>query len=98
MVVNFPIIAEPQKWKLLNVQGLHAMKLVNNSQPMEAETAVGETFNILKAKGVRTTVSDLHGTGALSRQALVASKHSPDATHVVAEEDGKKEENGSRCT
>lgn len=66
MVVNFPIVAEPQKWKLLKVQGLHAIKLVNNSQPMEAKTAVGETFNILNAKGIRTPVSNLHGAGVLS--------------------------------
>lgn len=72
------------------MQGLHAMKLVNNSQPMEAKTAVCETFNILNAKGIRTPVSNLHGTGELSWQALVASKHSPDATHFVAEEDAKQ--------
>lgn len=93
MVVNLSIVAEPQERKPLDVQGLHAIQLVHNSQMMEAKTAVGEAFNILDAKGIRAPMSNFHDTGALSGQALLTSKHSPDATHCVAEEDGylKKE-------
>lgn len=50
---------------------------------MEAKTAVGEAFNILNAKGIRAPMSNFHDTGALSGQALLTSKYSPDATHCV---------------
>lgn len=83
MVVNLPIVAEPQERKRLDAQGPHAIQLVQNSQPVEAKTAVGEAVNILNAKGIRAPVSDLHGAGALNWQALITAKHSPDA-----EEDG----------
>lgn len=88
MVVNLPIVAEPQERKRLDAQGPHAIQLVQNSQPVEAKTAVGEAVNILNAKGIRAPVSDLHGAGALNWQALITAKHSPDATHFIAEEDG----------
>lgn len=82
MVVNLSIVAEPQERKLLDAQGLHAIQLVHNSQAVEAKTAVGESIYVLKAEGVRAPVSDLHGTGALNRQALIAAEQSPDTTHL----------------
>ncbi len=92
MVVNLSIVAKPQEGKLLDAQGLHTIQLVHNSQPMEAKTAVGEAIDILKAKGIRAPVSDLHGIGALNCQALITAKQSPDSTHFTAEEDGEKKE------
>ena len=65
MVVNLSIVAEPQERKLLDAQGLHAIQLVHDGQPVEAETAVGEAVDVLKTKGIGAPVSDLHGVGAL---------------------------------
>lgn len=92
MVVNLPIVAEPQERELLDAQGLHAIQLVHNSQPVEAKTAVGEAINILNAKGIGAPVSDLHAAGELNWQTLIAAKHSPDTTHFRAEEDGLKKD------
>lgn len=88
MVVNLSIVAEPQERKLLDAQRLHAIQLVHNSQPVEAETAVGEAIDVLESKGVRAPVSDLHGTGALNGQALIAAKQSPDTAHFTPEDAG----------
>ena len=74
MVVNLSIVAEPQEWKLLNAQRLHAIQLVHDSQAVEAKTAVGEAIDILEAEGIRAPVSNLHGTGALNWQALITPK------------------------
>ena len=49
---------------------MHAIQLFHNSQAVEAKAAVGEAIDILKAEGIRAPVSYLHGTGALSWQAL----------------------------
>lgn len=91
MVVNFSIVAEPQERKLLDTQGLHAVQLVHDGQPVEAEAAVGEAVDVLKAEGIGAPVSNFHGTGALNWQAVIAAKQSPDTTHLKAVEDGQKE-------
>lgn len=82
MVVNLAVVAQPQRRELVDVQGLHAVQLIQNHQTMEAQAAVGVAVDIFKAEGVRAPVRDLHGVGALSRQALVAAKHGPDAAHL----------------
>lgn len=86
MVVNLSIVAEPQERKLLDAQWLHAIQLVHDRQSVEAKAAVGEAVDILKTESVRAPVSDLHGTRALYRQALIAAEQSPDTTHVSAVE------------
>lgn len=88
MVVNLSIVAEPQERKLLDAQWLHAIQLVHYSQAVEAETAVGEAIHILKAKGIGAPVSDLHGIGALSGQALITAKQSPNPTHFTTVGEG----------
>lgn len=65
MIVNLPVVTQPQEWKLFDSQRLHAIQLVHNRQAMEAKTTVSEAINILYAKGIRSSVSDLHGTPAL---------------------------------
>lgn len=65
MIVNLPVVTQPQERKLFDSQWLHAIQLVHNRQAMEAETTVSEAINTLYAKGIRSSVSDLHGTPAL---------------------------------
>lgn len=84
VVINLSVVAEPQEGELLDAQGLHAVQLVHDGQPVEAETAVGEAIDVLKAEGVGAPVSDPHGAGALDRQTLITAKQSPDSTHVSA--------------
>lgn len=74
MVVDLAVVAKPKVRELLDAQRLHAVQLVHDCQSMEAEATVGEAVDILKSEGVRPTVSDLHGTAALNRQAFVAAK------------------------
>lgn len=88
MVVNLPIVAEPQERELCDAQGLHAMQLVHDSQPVEAKTAIGEAIDIFNTKGIGAPVTNLHGVAELNRQRLIAAKHSPDTTHFRAEKDG----------
>ena len=73
-VVDLPVVAQPQVGELLDAQGLHAMQLVHDGQPVEAEAAVVETIDVLEAEGVGPPVRDLHGAGALDRQALIAAE------------------------
>lgn len=66
MVVDLSVVAEPQERKLLDVQGLHAVQLVHNSQPVEAKTAVGEAVDVLDAEGIGAPVSHLHGVAEVT--------------------------------
>lgn len=84
MVVDLPVVAEPQEGELPDAQRLHAMQLVHDGQPMEAEAAVGEAVDVLNAKGVGASVGHLHGVGEVTRQAAIAAKHGPDTTHTGA--------------
>lgn len=90
MVVNLSVVAEPQEGKLLDAQWLHAMQLVHDGQPVEAEATVGEAVDILEAESIWTPVSDLHGAHALCRQAVIAAEQSPDTTHFPTVRDGQK--------
>lgn len=82
VVVDLPVVAQPQKGEPLDPEGLHAVQLVHDGQPVEAEAAVGEAVDVLEAEGVRPPVGDLHGAGALRGQAVVAAEKSPNATHL----------------
>lgn len=59
---------------------------------MESKTAVSEAVDILHAKGIRSSVRNLHGTPAQPWEAFLTTKHSPDATHVGAEQNRKKKD------
>lgn len=84
VVVDLPVVAEPQEGELPDAQRLHAVQLVHDGQPMEAEAAVGETVDVLDAEGVGASVRHLHGVGEVTRQAAIAAKHGPDTTHTGA--------------
>lgn len=84
MVVDLAIVAEPQEGKLPDAERLHAVQLVHDGQPMEAEAAVGEATDVLDAKGVGPSVGHLHGVDELARQAVIAAEHGPDTTHTRA--------------
>lgn len=88
MVVDLPVVAEPQEGELHDAQRLHAVQLVDDGQPMEAEAAVGEAVDVLDAKGIGASVGDLHGVGEVTRQAVAAAKHGPDTTHFSAGDGG----------
>lgn len=91
VVVDFSIVAEPQVGKLLDAQGLHTIQLIHNGQPVETKAAVGKAIDVFKAESIRAPVSDLHGTGALNRQTLIATKQSPYTTHFLPAEDQNRE-------
>ena len=74
MVVDLAVVAEPQEGELLDPQRLHAVQLVHDSQPVEAEAAVGVAVDILEAERIRPAVRYLHGTGALDRKAFIAAE------------------------
>lgn len=84
MVVDLPVVAEPQEGELHDAQRLHAVQLVDDGQPVEAEAAVGEAVDVLDAKGVGASVGHLHGVGQVTRQAVAAAEHGPDTTHSSA--------------
>ena len=74
VVVDLAVVAQPQEGKLLDAQRLHAVQLVHDGQSVEAEAAVGEAVDVLKAEGVWPPVRYLHGAGALNGQALIAAE------------------------
>jgi hypothetical protein len=86
VVVDLPVVDEPQVGELLDADGLHAIQLVYDSQAMEAEATVCEAVDILKTKSVWAPVGDLHSVGALNRHALITAKQGPNTTHPGAEE------------
>lgn len=60
------------------------MQLVHDGQAVEAEAAVDEAVDVFEAERIWTSVGDLHGTGALNRQAIVAAEQGPYTTHCVS--------------
>lgn len=66
MVVNLPIVAQPQERKLLDAERLHSIEWVHNCQPMKPKAAVCVAVYILKTKSIRTSMGNLHGIGALN--------------------------------
>lgn len=82
MVVDLAVVAEPEEGELDDAQRLHAVQLVHDGQPVEAQAAVGEAVDVLDAEGVGAPVGHLHGARQVSRQAVVAAEHGPDATHA----------------
>lgn len=81
MVIDFTVVTKPQIREFLHSNWLHPKQLVNHCQPMKSKAAVGVSIDVLKTKCIWTPVCNLHRTQTLNRQAVIAAKEGPDATH-----------------
>jgi hypothetical protein len=67
-----------------DTNGLHAVQVVNDGQTVEAERAVGKVVDVLEAKAVRTTVSDLKAALHLLVNVHVRAKYTPNTAHFLS--------------
>ena len=83
MVVNLSIVAEPKVRHAVRFQRLHAVRRVDDRQPMETERTILELRNVFDSKVVRTSMGHFQTADALPRHAFIRPEYCPDSTHFV---------------
>ena len=72
----------------MDAHRLHAVQVVDDRQPVEAEAAVLEVVDVLDAERVRAAVRDRRAAVALARHVRLAPEYRPYAAHVCADRSG----------
>lgn len=85
VVVNFTTATEPQMKIFPHLNWLDSKQLVNYDQLVKSKAAADVSIDILRTKYIWTLVCDLHSTRMLTREAIIAAKEGPNATHGTVE-------------
>ena len=83
VVVDLAVVDHPDVRHGDDADRLHAVQVVHDGQPMEAERAVGEVVDVLEAEAVRSAMLDLKARRHLLVRVRLRAEYSPNAAHDV---------------